>query len=139
MEAVFVEGDDPMTMHRLMAETLNTVIEEIKEIQRKAREEGCEERPFWPMIVLRTPKGWTGPKVVDGLQIEGSFRAHQVPIMMDKPEHLELLKNWLLSYKPEELLMKITDLSLNSAHSVLKEMHVSAPTRMLTAVSFYAT
>lgn len=99
----FVEGNDPMTMHRLMAETLNTVIEEIKEIQRKAREEGCEERPFWPMIVLRTPKGWTGPKVVDGLQIEGSFRAHQVPIMMDKPEHLELLKNWLLSYKPEEL------------------------------------
>ena len=99
----FVEGDDPMTMHRLMAETLNTVIEEIKEIQRKAREEGCEERPFWPMIVLRTPKGWTGPKVVDGLQIEGSFRAHQVPIMMDKPEHFELLKNWLLSYKPEEL------------------------------------
>lgn len=99
----FVEGDDPMTMHRLMAETLNIVIEEIKEIQRKAREEGCEERPFWPMIVLRTPKGWTGPKVVDGLQIEGSFRAHQVPIMMDKPEHLELLKNWLLSYKPEEL------------------------------------
>ena len=99
----FVEGDDPMTMHRLMAETLNTVIEEINEIQRKAREEGCEERPFWPMIVLRTPKGWTGPKVVDGLQIEGSFRAHQVPIMMDKPEHLELLKNWLLSYKPEEL------------------------------------
>lgn len=99
----FVEGDDPMTMHKLMAETLNTVIEEIKEIQRKAREEGCEERPFWPMIVLRTPKGWTGPKVVDGLQIEGSFRAHQVPIMMDKPEHLELLKNWLLSYKPEEL------------------------------------
>lgn len=99
----FVEGDDPMTMHRLMAETLNNVIEEIKEIQRKAREEGCEERPFWPMIVLRTPKGWTGPKVVDGLQIEGSFRAHQVPIMMDKPEHLELLKNWLLSYKPEEL------------------------------------
>ena len=135
----FVEGDDPMTMHRLMAETLNTVIEEIKEIQRKAREEGCEERPFWPMIVLRTPKGWTGPKVVDGLQIEGSFRAHQVPIMMDKPEHLELLKNWLLSYKPKNFLMKITDLSLNCAHSALKEMHVSAPTRMLTAVSFYAT
>ena len=99
----FVEGDDPMTMHRLMAETLNTVIEEIKEIQRKAREEGNTERPFWPMIVLRTPKGWTGPKVVDGLQIEGSFRAHQVPIMMDKPEHLDMLKNWLLSYKPDEL------------------------------------
>ncbi len=99
----FVEGDDPMTMHRLMAETLNTVIEEIKEIQRKAREEGSTERPFWPMIVLRTPKGWTGPKSVDGLQIEGSFRAHQVPIMMDKPEHLDLLKEWLLSYHPDEL------------------------------------
>lgn len=102
-KSYFVEGDDPMTMHRLMAETLNTVIEEIKEIQRKAREEGCTERPFWPMIVLRTPKGWTGPKTVDGLQIEGSFRAHQVPIMMDKPEHLDLLKDWLLSYKPDEL------------------------------------
>ncbi len=99
----FVEGDDPMTMHKCMAETLNTVIEEIKEIQRKAREEGNTERPFWPMIVLRTPKGWTGPKSVDGLQIEGSFRAHQVPIMMDKPNHLELLKTWLMSYKPEEL------------------------------------
>lgn len=99
----FVEGDDPMTMHRLMAETLNTVIEEIKEIQRQAREEGNEERPFWPMIVLRTPKGWTGPKTVDGLQIEGSFRAHQVPIMMDKPEHLDMLKDWLLSYRPDEL------------------------------------
>ena len=60
-------------------------------------------RPKWPMIVLRTPKGWTGPKVVDGKQIEGSFRAHQVPIMMDKPEHLEMLKEWLLSYHPEEL------------------------------------
>lgn len=99
----FVEGDDPMTMHRLMAETLNTVIEEIKEIQRQAREEGNEERPFWPMIVLRTPKGWTGPKTVDSLQIEGSFRAHQVPIMMDKPEHLDMLKDWLLSYRPDEL------------------------------------
>ena len=79
------------------------------------------------MIVLRTPKGWTGPKVVDGLQIEGSFRAHQVPIMMDKPEHLELLKNWLDSATSRKnFLMKMTDLSLNSAHSALKGMHVSA-------------
>ncbi len=92
-----------MTMHRKMAETVDTVIEEIKEIQREAREEGKTERPFWPMIVLRTPKGWTGPKVVDGKEIEGTFRAHQVPIMMDKPEHLQQLNEWLESYKPEEL------------------------------------
>ena len=92
-----------MTMHRKMAETLDTVIEEIKEIQREAREEGKTERPFWPMIVLRTPKGWTGPKVVDGKEIEGTFRAHQVPIMMDRPEHLQQLNDWLESYKPEEL------------------------------------
>ena len=99
----FVEGDDPMPMHKKMAETLDKCIKEIKEIQRKAREEGVTERPFWPMIVLRTPKGWTGPKVVDGKHIEGSYRAHQVPITMDKPEHLDLLKEWLLSYHPEEL------------------------------------
>ena len=99
----FVEGDDPMTMHRKMAETLDTVMDEIKAIQKNARENHDTTRPKWPMIVLRTPKGWTGPKVVDGKQIEGSFRAHQVPIMMDKPEHLEMLKEWLLSYHPEEL------------------------------------
>ena len=99
----FVEGDDPMDMHRKMAETLDKCVEEIKAIQKAAREEGKDERPFWPMIVLRTPKGWTGPKVVDGLQIENSFRAHQVPITMEKPEHMQLLKDWLLSYKPEEL------------------------------------
>ena len=99
----FVEGDDPMTMHRQMAETMDTVIEEIKAIQKNARENQDATRPIWPMIVLRTPKGWTGPKVVDGQQIEGSFRAHQVPITMEKPEHLELLKQWLESYHPEEL------------------------------------
>ena len=99
----FVEGDDPMDMHRKMAEVLDKCVEEIKAIQKAAREEGKDERPFWPMIVLRTPKGWTGPKVVDGLQIENSFRAHQVPITMEKPEHMQLLKDWLLSYKPEEL------------------------------------
>ncbi len=99
----FVEGDDPMTMHRKMAETLDTVIEEIKAIQEHARTTGDSTRPQWPMVILRTPKGWTGPKVVDGLQIENSFRAHQVPIMMDKPEHLQILTDWLKSYKPEEL------------------------------------
>ena len=100
---IFVEGDDPMTMHKLMAEALDSAIEEIKEIQKNARENNDSTRPIWPMIVLRTPKGWTGPKEVDGQKIEGSFRAHQVPITMVKPEHLDLLKEWLLSYKPEEL------------------------------------
>ena len=99
----FVEGDDPMDMHKKMAVALDKCIEEIKKIQKDARENGKNDRPFWPMIVLRTPKGWTGPKVVDGLQIENSFRAHQVPITMEKPEHMQLLKDWLLSYKPEEL------------------------------------
>lgn len=99
----FVEGDDPKTMHKLMAETMDQCIEEIKAIQKNARENNDPTRPFWPMIVLRTPKGWTGPKVVDGQQIEGSFRAHQVPLSMESPEHLDLLKNWLESYHPEEL------------------------------------
>ena len=99
----FVEGDDPMTMHRKMAETMDTVMDEIKAIQKHARETGDTTRPKWPMIVLRTPKGWTGPKSVDGVKIEGSFHAHQVPVMMDRPEHLEILEKWLKSYHPEEL------------------------------------
>ena len=95
--------DTEMDMHKKMAEAVDACIEEIKAIQKNARETGDKKRPFWPMIVMRTPKGWTGPKVVDGQQIEGSFRAHQVPITMEKPEHLDILKEWLLSYKPEEL------------------------------------
>ena len=108
-EPIFVEDnkDDAnyiMNMHRKMAEALDTAVEKIKEIQKDARENGNTERPIWPMIVLRTPKGWTGPKFDDdGNKIEDSFRAHQVPITMEKPEHLEQLKEWLLSYKPEEL------------------------------------
>lgn len=103
-EPYFVEGDDPMTMHKLMAETMDTVIEKIKAIQKHARETGDPTRPVWPMIVLRTPKGWTGPKVVDGQRIEGNYLAHQVPISMSKPEeHLKILEEWLRSYKPEEL------------------------------------
>ncbi len=99
----YVEGSDPMTMHKLMAETMDVVIEEIKTIQKNARENNDATRPVWPMIVLRTPKGWTGPKVVDGVRIEDSFHAHQVPIMMDKPHHLDVLKEWLESYHAEEL------------------------------------
>ena len=102
-EPYFVEGDDPMTMHKLMAETMDTGIEKLKALQKNARENHDASRPKWPMIVLRTPKGWTGPKVVDGNQIEGTFRAHQVPMDMSKPEHLDQLKEWMLSYKPEEL------------------------------------
>jgi len=101
-KAHFVEGDDPMTMHRLMAETLDEVMGEIKAIQAAARA-GDHSWKDWPMIVLRTPKGWTGPKVVDGKQVEGTFRAHQVPISMERPEHLEQLKSWLESYRPGEL------------------------------------
>ena len=88
----FVEGDDPELMHQLMAGTLDTVIAEIRDIQqRRARERISERRPAWPMIVLRTPKGWTGPKDVDGVQIEGTFRAHQVPLseLATKPDHIE--------------------------------------------------
>ena len=102
-EPYFVEGEEPMAMHRAMAETMDIVIEKIKDIQKKARETGDATRPVWPMIVLRTPKGWTGPKVVDGNRIEGNFLAHQVPIMMDKPEHLGMLEEWLRSYHAEEL------------------------------------
>ncbi len=99
----YVEGSDPMEMHRKMAEAMDAVIEEIKAIQKNARENNDSKRPIWPMIVLRTPKGWTGPKTVDGQMIEDSFRAHQVPIMMDKPEHVGMLEEWLRSYRPEEL------------------------------------
>src|SRR5450432_3580587 len=101
----FVEGDDPTTMHLLMAETLDTVIEKIKDIQQSARKQGNARRPLWPMIVLRSPKGWTGPKEVDGLPVEGSCRSHQVPITdpAKNPNHLKQLEEWLRSYKPEEL------------------------------------
>ncbi|MBS6366681.1 MAG: phosphoketolase family protein, partial [Clostridiales bacterium] len=99
----FVEGSDPMAMHRLMADTLDQCVADIRANQAYARETGDGKRPVWPMIVLRTPKGWTGPKTIDDKPIEGTFRAHQVPIPMDKPEHLALLEAWLRSYRPEEL------------------------------------
>ncbi len=101
----FVEGDDPYKMHLLMSETINIVIHEIQSIQEEVRANGFVNRPIWPMIVLRTPKGWTGPKMVDGIQIEGTSRAHQVPLseLSTKPEHLKILEEWMKSYKPEEL------------------------------------
>ena len=104
----FVEGDDPDTMHQLLAATLDKVIGEIKRIQEEARRTGFHQRPIWPMIIFRSPKGWTCPKVVDGLPIEGTWRAHQVPIteIAEKPEHLRILEAWMKSYKPEELFDK---------------------------------
>src|SRR5215203_5103466 len=101
----FVEGDDPETMHQLMAETLDSVIAENQMIQRDARDNGFSQRPQFPMIVLRSPKGWTGPKSVDGVATENSFRSHQVPFaeLATKPEHMKLLEEWMRSYKPEEL------------------------------------
>ncbi|MBI3059020.1 MAG: phosphoketolase family protein, partial [Deltaproteobacteria bacterium] len=101
----FVEGADPERMHQLMAETLDTVIQEIKANQHEARANQSSKRPAWPMIVLRTPKGWTGPKDVDGKKTEGSRRSHQVHFadMAGKKEHVKLLEDWMKSYKPEEL------------------------------------
>jgi xylulose-5-phosphate/fructose-6-phosphate phosphoketolase len=101
----FVEGDDPATMHELMATVMNKAIADIRRVQTSARTTNTATRPRWPMIVLKSPKGWTGPKVVDGLQIEGTFRAHQVPILVDTkhPEHLAQLESWMKSYKAEEL------------------------------------
>ena len=101
----WVEGSDPEMMHQLMAATMDTVIGEIKAIQEKARTEGYSDRPQWPMIVLKSPKGWTGPKEVDGKKTEGSWRSHQVPLaeMASKPGHVQLLEDWMKSYKPEEL------------------------------------
>ncbi|MFH7030211.1 MAG: phosphoketolase [Heteroscytonema crispum UTEX LB 1556] len=101
----FVEGSDPATMHQLMAATLDTVVREIKEIQEDARKNGFTRRPQWPMIILRSPKGWTGPKEVDGKKTEDYWRSHQVPFgeIASKPEHLKLLEEWMKSYKVEEL------------------------------------
>jgi len=120
-EPVFVEGDDPDTMHQLMAATLDQVLAQIQTIQRDARAGVGSQRPHWPMIVLRTPKGWTGPKVVDGVQIEGTFRAHQVPLtdLATKPGHLKMLEDWMKSYRPEELF--------DAAGTLIPELQELAP------------
>jgi xylulose-5-phosphate/fructose-6-phosphate phosphoketolase len=101
----FVEGSDPEAMHQLMAGTLDVVVAEIQSIQRETRIHGYSKRPQWPMIILRSPKGWTGPKEVDGKKTEDYWRSHQVPLseMAGKPEHVKLLEDWMKSYKPEEL------------------------------------
>jgi xylulose-5-phosphate/fructose-6-phosphate phosphoketolase len=104
-EVCFVEGDEPMSMHQAFAETLETCYNKIRAYQKDAREHGFQGVPRWPMIVLRSPKGWTGPKELDGVPIEGTWRAHQVPIedVKSNPEHLQKLEAWMRSYKPEEL------------------------------------
>ena len=104
-EPYFVEGDEPEAMHQVMAATLDTIVAEIKAIQHAARVKGEPKRPRWPMIVLKTPKGWTGPKEVDGKKAEGSWRSHQVPFseVAGNKKHLKLLEDWLRSYRPEEL------------------------------------
>jgi xylulose-5-phosphate/fructose-6-phosphate phosphoketolase len=107
-EPHFVEGHDPAKMHPLMAETLDACVADIKRIQSDARKTGKFTRPRWPMIVLNSPKGWTGPKVVDGQKVEGTYRAHQVPLSepSKNPEHLKILETWMRGYKPEELFDK---------------------------------
>ncbi|HEY3269394.1 MAG TPA: phosphoketolase family protein [Armatimonadota bacterium] len=117
----FIEGSDPETMHQAMAALLDKVTADIREIQRRAREEGVTERPAWPMIVMRTPKGWTGPKEVDGLRTEGYWRSHQVPVTdMGKPGHVAILETWMKSYRPEELF--------DENGRLLPELRALAPT-----------
>ncbi len=112
---VLVEGEEPQTMHLAMAGALDEAFSAIRRIQAKARGEGAMERPAWPMIILKTPKGWTGPKTVDGLRAEGYWRSHQVPFTMEKPEHLGLLEEWLKSYKPDELFTEAGQLKSDIA------------------------
>ncbi|MDA8300280.1 MAG: phosphoketolase family protein [Actinomycetota bacterium] len=120
-EVFWVSGDRPSEMHQKMASTLDTVIERITAIQRRAREGGDASRPRWPMIVLRSPKGWTGPKEVDGLPVEGTWRAHQVPLaeVRTNPSHLRLLEEWMRSYRPEDLF--------DEKGSLLPELAALAP------------
>ena len=112
----FVEGDDPMEMHELMAATLDGVVADIQRVQRAARTKGFKTRPRWPMIILRSPKGWTGPKFVDGKPSAGTSRSHQVPMgEMDHPGHVKILEKWLKSYRPQELFDKAGKLRLELA------------------------
>ena len=104
----FVEGHETESMHQLMAGALDTVIEEIHTIQSEARAKRSATLPVWPMIILRSPKGWTGPKVVDGKPVEGTWRAHQVPVadLQLQPQHLTILEDWMKSYRPKSCLTK---------------------------------
>jgi xylulose-5-phosphate/fructose-6-phosphate phosphoketolase len=122
-----VEGDDPGTMHQEFAATLDRCLDDIAAIQRRAREDGVLERPRWPMIVLRSPKGWTGPKEVDGLPVEGTWRAHQVPFAnaRDDESHRQVLEEWLRSYRPEELFDEA-----GSPVSAVRDLHPAGARRM---------
>ncbi len=104
----FLEGSDPATMHQGMADALEKMLQEIRAIQHRARKQQNVERPQWPLLILRTPKGWTGPKEVDGKPVEGTWRAHQVPVsdVRNNPEHLKILEDWMRSYKPDRLFGK---------------------------------
>ncbi|MCX5707904.1 MAG: phosphoketolase family protein [Candidatus Omnitrophica bacterium] len=117
----FVQGDKPQLMHKLMARTLDKIISEIRNIKDKAKKEKEPRRPLWPMIILITPKGWTGPKEVDGKKTEGSWRSHQVPLseLFEKPAHIKILERWLKSYKPQELF--------DSSGRFIKELADLAP------------
>jgi xylulose-5-phosphate/fructose-6-phosphate phosphoketolase len=128
-EPYFVEGDDPMTMHQLMTTTMDRAIEKIKNIQKDAREKGITERPRWPMIIFRSPKGWTGPKEVNGLPVEGTFRSHQVPITDPRtnPAGLQQLEEWLRSYRPWELFNEAGKLNADLAElAPVKEKRMGA-------------
>ena len=128
-----VEGNDPAEMHQLMAATLDTVVADISRIQREARTKSFTQRPRWPMIVLRTPKGWTGPKEVHGKRVENTFRSHQVPMgEMDRQEHIKILEKWMKSYKPEELFDKsgrlipeLADLAPSGARRMGANLHAN--------------
>jgi xylulose-5-phosphate/fructose-6-phosphate phosphoketolase len=123
----FVEGDDPNTMHQLMAAAIDSAVDQIKHIQSEARSSDHTVRPRWPMIVLRSPKGWTGPKHVDGMAVEGTFRAHQVPLLVDRehPEHVAQLESWMRSYRPQDLFDERGRL-----HAELAELAPSGTRRM---------
>lgn len=130
----FVEGDEHSAMHQAMAATLDCVTAEIAEIQRAAREDGRLQRPMWPMIILRSPKGWTGPAEVDGKPTEGSWRSHQVPLsgLADNPEHVKQLEHWLKSYRPDELfdatgapLPSITSFAPSGCHRMSANLHAN--------------
>ena len=128
-----VEGNDPAEMHQLMAATLDTVVADISRIQREARTKSFTQRPRWPMIVLRTPKGWTGPKEVHGKRVENTFRSHQVPMgEMNRQEHIKILEKWMKSYKPEELFDKsgrlipeLADLAPSGARRMGANLHAN--------------
>jgi xylulose-5-phosphate/fructose-6-phosphate phosphoketolase len=122
----FVEGHEPQAMHQLMATTLDIIVEEIKTIQQKARAGQLDGLPAWPMLIFRTPKGWTGPKIVDGKPVEGTWRAHQVPVTdLSKPEHLKILEDWMKSYQAQELFD-----SAGKLNSELKELAPEGNRRM---------